>query len=96
MHGAEIAFVFGSFTGIEGIDTFKFFPRKTEETTRLSSMMMDAWINFARHGNPNHHNIPKWPQYDANKRPMIVFDKETKIKTDLYVIRDALWREITI
>jgi len=95
MHGAEIAFIFGSFTGIEGTNTFKFFPRKTEETTKLSSIMMDAWINFARHGDPNHHKIPKWPQYNANNKPTIVFDKEIKIKTDLYGMRDALWKEIT-
>ncbi len=93
-HGLEIAFVFGSFTGIDGVNTLKLFPRKTEQSARLSSQMMDAWINFARDGNPNHQNIPEWPKYDAEQRPMIVFDNEIQIKTGMYQERNALWEEL--
>ena len=94
MHAAEIAFVFGSFTGIEGVNTFRFFPRKTAETNRLSLMMMDAWISFTHHGVPDHLNIPSWPRYEVNKKSTMVFDREITVKTEMYGSRDALWKEI--
>lgn len=95
LHGLEIAFVFGSFTGIEGTNTLKIFPKKTEETARLSSIIMDAWISFARHGDPNHHNIPRWPKYNTNKRPMIIFNNKIETKTNMYLKRNALWKDIS-
>jgi len=94
VHGLEIAFVFGSFTGVEGTNTLKIFPRKTEETERLSFRMMDAWINFARHGNPNHSDIPVWPRYDAKKKPTMLFDNKVTVKADMYAARNALWQEL--
>ena len=36
------------------------FPESNEETEALSAKMMDAWISFARSGNPNHKDIPDW------------------------------------
>ncbi|MBN1643331.1 MAG: carboxylesterase family protein [Dehalococcoidales bacterium] len=93
IHGLEIAFVFGSFRDSEGTVTLKLFPGKTEEAVRLSSKMMDAWASFARSGNPNHRDIPKWPEYDADKRPTIIFDNEVAVKTNLYAKRNALWKE---
>ena len=95
LHGLEVAFVFGSFAGIEGVNTWKIFPQKTGEAIRLSSLMMDAWSRFARHGSPNDQNIPIWPRYDMNKRPMIVFDNELDIQTDRYATRNALWKDIS-
>ncbi len=35
------------------------FPKKTPETEALSEKMMNAWISFAKTGNPNHTKIPE-------------------------------------
>ncbi len=34
----------------------------------VSAAMMDAFVAFARHGDPNHRGIPRWPHYDLAKR----------------------------
>jgi len=35
---------------------------------------MDAWIAFARTGNPNCDGIPKWPSYDIENRSTMLID----------------------
>ncbi|MHA2180905.1 MAG: carboxylesterase/lipase family protein [Promethearchaeota archaeon] len=90
MHALELSFVFGILLDRnEGI-----FPRKTEETQELSEKMMDAWISFARTGNPNHENIPELPPYDTENRGTIIFDKEVTIENDPYGDERKAWDEI--
>lgn len=87
MHALELPFVFG----LLGNREIGFFPGRTEETQRLSEQMMDAWIAFARSGNPNHENIPELPPYDKENRATILFDKEVTIEQDPYGNERAVW-----
>jgi len=80
MHALELPFVFG----LLGDRDIGIFPGRTEETQKLSEKMMDAWISFARSGDPNHENIPKLPPYEIEKRATIIFDKEITIEQDPY------------
>jgi para-nitrobenzyl esterase len=90
MHALELSFVFGILLDKnQGI-----FPRKTEETQELSGKMMDAWISFARTGNPNHENIPELLPYDLQKRATIAFDKEITIVEDPYCDERILWDDL--
>ena len=90
MHALELSFVFGILLDRDvGI-----FPRKTKETLELSEKMMDAWINFARSGNPNHKNIPELPPYDQEKRATIIFDKEVSIQQDPFGNERISWEGI--
>ena len=45
------------------------------EAERLSQRMMDAWIAFARSGDPTHPELPDWPTYDARTRVTMLFDQ---------------------
>jgi len=36
--------------------------------------MMDAWLNFARFGDPNHGFIPTWEKYEKEERWTMIFD----------------------
>jgi len=49
----------------------------------VEDVVSDAWIAFARTGNPNHPGIPEWPVYDLRRRPTLVFDVESKVVNDL-------------
>jgi para-nitrobenzyl esterase len=44
------------------------------EARDLAGRMADAWLAFARTGNPNHKGLPKWPQFTAAQCPTMVFD----------------------
>ncbi|MEM7017095.1 MAG: carboxylesterase family protein [Pseudomonadota bacterium] len=49
---------------------------------KLSNDMQDAWIAFARTGNPTHENIPNWPVYDTEKRHTMRFGDTYQIQED--------------
>ncbi len=84
-HALDIAFVFDnvarstSYTGPE-----------TAETQRMADLMADAWISFARTGNPNTAALPQWPTYDADTRATMIFDIEPEVVED----PDAAEREL--
>ena len=68
-HGSELGFMFGSgnepWLDIYGPDPLP---------QALTEQMMDAWLAFAKTGNPNHSNMPIWPAYDASTRATMIFD----------------------
>jgi para-nitrobenzyl esterase len=44
------------------------------EVEPLSRQISDAWVAFARSGNPNHAGLPRWPAYTLAERATMVFD----------------------
>lgn len=92
MHGLEIGFVFNRFFNVD-VPTL---PKKTEETEKLSENMMNSWISFAKKGDPNHSNIPKWPQYDNQERNTIVFDKNIKIWNNPLSREREMWNTMNL
>ncbi|NCP18676.1 MAG: carboxylesterase/lipase family protein [Erythrobacter sp.] len=76
-HALDIAFVFDnvarstSYTGPE-----------TAETQRMADLMADAWIAFARTGNPNTTALPQWPTYDPQSRATMIFNLEPQVVND--------------
>jgi para-nitrobenzyl esterase len=48
----------------------------------LAEKMSQAWIAFARSGNPSHHGIPMWPAYSSDDRATMIFDNQCKITRD--------------
>lgn len=40
----------------------------------IANAMHDAWIAFARNGNPNHDGLPKWAPYEPQQRTTMRFD----------------------
>jgi para-nitrobenzyl esterase len=50
------------------------------EAQKLADQVSDAWINFARKGNPNHSGLPNWPAFTAEKCPTMIFDTPCIVK----------------
>jgi para-nitrobenzyl esterase len=46
----------------------------------LAGRISDAWINFARKGNPNHPGLPQWPAFSKDTKPTMVFDQQCELK----------------
>ena len=91
IHAIEIPFVFGTLD----MPRNALFPESNEETETLSKKMMDAWISFSHTGNPNHNDIPEWPQY-KKERATMMFGKDVKVINDPYGKERALWDDIIV
>jgi para-nitrobenzyl esterase len=74
-HFVEIPFVFGTLDQKGN----KYLFGKGPEAKLLSEKTMDAWIAFARTGNPNHSKIPEWPVYDIEKRATMMMGKDCEV-----------------
>jgi para-nitrobenzyl esterase len=53
---------------------------------RVTGALHDAWIAFARHGDPSHPGIPPWEPYDSDGHAVLVIaDDETRVVPGLPV-----------
>jgi para-nitrobenzyl esterase len=54
----------------------------TTEARELGAKMSQAWIAFARTGNPNHNGLPNWPAFSVDRVQTMVFDNKCDLKND--------------
>lgn len=52
-----------------------------ERPARLAAIMSQAWVNFARTGNPSQSGLA-WPRYDARQRRTMLFNDESRVVAD--------------
>jgi para-nitrobenzyl esterase len=75
-HTLDIPLVFGTLEkqgSITGTD---------ESAQKMSAQMSDAFITFARTGNPNTPSIPTWTPYTLPRRETLVFDVPSQLVDD--------------
>jgi para-nitrobenzyl esterase len=75
-HCAELAFVFYN------TDRCAAMTGGTQEARELSAKAADAWIAFARGGDPNHPGLPKWQAVTANESPVMILDNTCELKNN--------------
>jgi para-nitrobenzyl esterase len=77
-HAVELSFVFGLIDR-EGA---QLFAGGGPEAEQLSERVMDAWIAFARSGEPGHPGLPggRWDAYDSEHRATMILDSECAIE----------------
>jgi para-nitrobenzyl esterase len=91
-HALEIPFVFATL-GNAGAELF-FGGPAGPELWALSEAMQDAWLAFARTGDPGHDAIPGWPSWSADERSVLRFDVECRVEVDPYGDERALWEVV--
>ena len=52
------------------------------EPQRVSDVMSETWLAFARTGSPSNRLIPSWPAYGAEQRRTMVFNLQSQIVDD--------------
>lgn len=74
-HSSEIAYVFANLdkAGLTGPP-----PKPEPRDVSLSESMADAWVRFAKTGDPNGAGLPLWPRYEAKSETYLEFGDETK------------------
>jgi para-nitrobenzyl esterase len=75
-HTIEIPFAF---------DNVKIAQRLTgggPEAMALADKVSEAWIAFARTGDPNTPKLPRWTPFNATDRPTMVFDNRSRVEND--------------
>jgi para-nitrobenzyl esterase len=53
--------------------------------------MMDAWIAFARSGDPNVDDLPHWDRYEPSRRATLIFDRECTLEHAPFDAERAAW-----
>jgi len=67
-HCAELPFVF------DNTDRCENMTGGGDEARALGAVMSDAWIQFARTGNPNHPGMPHWQAFAPDRKQTMIFD----------------------
>ena len=87
-HGIEIAFVFGR-VGTAGSEKFA---GSGPEADRLSEVMMDAWLAFARDGAPG--AALDWARYDTDRRATMLLGATQELADAPFDAERAAWDEL--
>jgi para-nitrobenzyl esterase len=77
MHTMDIPFVY------DNVDVAKVELGTGADRYGLADKMSNAWVAFARSGNPNHKGLPAWAAYNADQRATMIFNTpESKVVSD--------------
>ena len=76
-HTMDIPFAFGTLACARGM-LGETLPAADETARRF----MGAFVAFARHGDPSHADLPRWPRYDTHRRATMVFDAHCRVVDD--------------
>ncbi len=86
-HAIEIAFVFGCLDLPGG----EHFVGKGAAVDRLAELTMDAWLAFAKSGDPAHSGLGAFPRYDTKRRATMEFGPRCSVLDDPASAERALW-----
>jgi para-nitrobenzyl esterase len=88
-HTLEIPFVF------DNVDECKSMTGAGADRYALAEKISNAWVAFARTGNPNHAGLPDvWVPYDNTRRATMIFNDQCMLLNDPYGSEQRLLRSV--
>jgi len=85
-HASDVPLVFDNIAASPAISA-------APDAQSVSDQMSDAWIAFARTGNPNVSILPNWPAYSLSTRPSMVFNRTSRVVNDYGRPARQFWEE---
>ncbi len=89
-HAGELPFALGNLDAPGAVGLAGTNPDRVP----VSDAMCNAWIAFARTGDPNHAGLPEWPTYDLSRRATLRFDTNCEVLVDPRPKVRAAWAEL--
>lgn len=89
-HSMELPFVFGV---TDQLDAIAFTGRDPHRNV-LREQIQQAWISFARSGDPSHVGLALWPRYDASRRATMELGITSRVVNDPYGEQRTAWNGI--
>lgn len=86
-HGGEMSFVFDT------TDVAYSATGGGPEARSLAAKMSNAWIAFARSGNPNNKEIPRWEPYTDESRATMIFNNTCQVVNDPESGARSFWQQ---
>ena len=77
LHCMELPFVF------DNIERGKNMTGGGAAAHVLADKVSNAWINFAKNGDPNHSGLPTWPAYNSSNTATMHLDNTCEVKPQL-------------
>jgi para-nitrobenzyl esterase len=80
----------GRYGAIHGLDVSATFHSYRDQTLdvgsprgrRVADELASAWVAFAKTGDPNNPQIPRWDPYETSRRATMIFDDKTRSEND--------------
>jgi para-nitrobenzyl esterase len=79
-HGTDIPLVFDNLAA--RVDLMGTQIGASERSRRMAARMGDAFIAFARNGDPNVRGLPTWERYELPRRQTMLLDDESRLVDD--------------
>jgi len=91
-HAIELPFVFDT---LDARGMRQFVGDARPGTEALAAAMADAWVAFARDGDPSSPGLGPWPAYDLDRRTTMVLDVAPRLEHDPLADERRLWADRT-
>ena len=89
-HALDIPFVFGSGQH----PSLHWLIGDDPGTPVLAERIQDAWLAFARRGDPGHPGLPHWPAYDGGRRATMLLGASCAVADAPHEAERAFWDRI--
>ena len=89
-HGVDLPFVFG----MVGSKAAGIFAGSGPDARRLQEEMFNAWLGFARSGDPNHDALCPWPRHDDARRATMFFGSDTHVEDAPFEAERRAWEGV--
>src|SRR5580658_8872972 len=85
-HGTDVALVFDNVAVSAAVHDIA-------SAQSVADQMSDAWIAFARTGNPDTARIPHWPAYSLSSRASLLFNVHSHVANDYDAQARRFWEK---